>query len=417
MTKAHSIFRSIALLAVASTLVVACGGSSGSNQTGKANFALKVGVGAPFTGVNAPYGQPVLTAAQFAADLVNAAAKNAGVKTTVTVVSEDTQSTPTGASEAAVKLVQSDQVSVIIGDVSTSDSIPMAQAASIPNHVVQMSLASSPLITSVNDNDYLWRTVPSDAAQAPKLAKYMATVISASGTVNTLAPNDPGFTAFQVAFEGAWKTQGGKIGESVTYNPTELSFDSDAQKLVSGNPDAWMIYDIPGNFARFAPALIRTGKWDAKKAFAGDGLAVPTLPKQAGSPATEGMRGTSFSHTAGAGAAFNTYWASKTSVPQLAFEPNSFDALILCYLAALRGGSASGTVIRDNLRSLADPQGTTYNFLQLEDAIKAIVAGQKINYVGASGVDGFDASGDPKGSFYEVWKFSGGQLTTLIPSY
>ena len=85
---------------------------------------------------------------------------------------------------------------------------------------------------------------------------------------------------------------GGKIGTQVNWDPNGTTFDTEAQKLVSGNPKGWVIIDYPETFAKVGPALIRTGKWSPSKTLMTDVMSIPASLQQVGKPATVGLRGT-----------------------------------------------------------------------------------------------------------------------------
>ncbi|MGH7484134.1 MAG: ABC transporter substrate-binding protein, partial [bacterium] len=233
-----------------------------------------------FTGDYAPYTAGEKDAAQMAVDLVNEASKQAGLSVTTKLFAEDSQSTPTGATEAATKLVTINKVSVLIGTVTTAESIPIAKTVAIPNHVVQFALSTSPLLAQIDGaGQYLFRTTPSDADQTSKLAEYMGTALGTQKTINTIGENTPEGSAVEQAFEDAWTKLGGKIGVKVVYDAKEPSYDSDAAKAVSGSPDGWFDYDLSDQFATFLPALVRTGKWDPARTFSTDNLKVADLSK------------------------------------------------------------------------------------------------------------------------------------------
>ena len=69
------------------------------------------------------------------------------------------------------------------------------------------------------------------------------------------------------------------------------SYDTEADQIVSGNPDGIVIIDFPETYNKVGPALVRTGEFDTEKTFITDGLATSDLP-DAGEEATLGLRGT-----------------------------------------------------------------------------------------------------------------------------
>jgi hypothetical protein len=92
---------------------------------------------------------------------------------------------------------------------------------------------------------------------------------------------------------------------------------------------------------------------------------------------------------------FNELYASSepTEVEPAPYAAEVFDATILCYLAAVAAGSAEG---RDMALVLIDntaPAGTEYSWEELPDAVRALEAGEDINYTGASGPIDMDENG------------------------
>jgi hypothetical protein len=48
------------------------------------------------------------------------------------------------------------------------------------------------------------------------------------------------------------------------WNPDQANYDTEAGRLVSGNPAGYVIIDFPETFTKFMPSLVRTGKWQAR---------------------------------------------------------------------------------------------------------------------------------------------------------
>ena len=117
------------------------------------SFQLRIGDVLPFTGDLAAYGANLDRAVKLGVDLQNKALSSAGLggKASVKLVaSEDGQTRAAASVEAATKLVKSDKVNVIIGEMASGATIPMAQSVTIPNKIVQISPTSSvPQITSI----------------------------------------------------------------------------------------------------------------------------------------------------------------------------------------------------------------------------------------------------------------------------
>ena len=87
-----------------------------------------------------------------------------------------------------------------------------------------------------------------------------------------------------------------------------------------------------------------------------------------------------------------------------AFLSESFDSTFVAFLAALEAGSADPMKIAAHVRSVTNDPGTNYDFTQLDQAIKAILAGQKIHFNGASGPLNFAANGRISAASYDIWQ-------------
>jgi ABC-type branched-subunit amino acid transport system substrate-binding protein len=380
------------------------------------SFDLRIGVVTSFTGDLSPFGEPIDRAARLAVEVIEEAIEEAGLDgVTVEITdSQDDQTDATPGVEAATALVQTQNVSVIVGSLASAVTIPIAESVTIPNQIVQISPAStSPAITELDDDGFVWRTAPSDALQGQVLAQAMAEEFGEDATVNTGSRNDAYGVALTEQFEEAWREGGGTIGQSVRWDPAAATFDTEAGQLTQGDPEAWMIIDFPETWARMGPALVRAGGWDPARTFTADGLRNTELPGDVGDEATEGMRGTApTSEGAPAGAAFGSLWEERVDIPRQTFDAQAFDAVIVAFLAAMRAGSADATDIRDNLQDVSGPGGDQYTFENLADAIRALVNGEDVDYEGASGPLDFDENGDPGAALYEVWGFEEGEIAT-----
>src|SRR5215210_9492827 len=275
--------------------VAACGGGDDEGGGGEQQLDLVIGDSIPLTGDLSPFGPPGQKAADMAIDQINSAIQKAGVDHKVSIVHEDNETSPQAAVQAARKLVESDGASCLAGAWASADSLPTAQSVTIPEGVLQISPAStSTELTPVEDDGLLNRVPPADNLQGPVLAQSIAEELgSAQGkTINIGARNDAYGEAFTDAVVAGFEELGGSVGESVLYDPEQPSYNSEAQQITSGNPDAFVIVDFPETFVKVGPALERTGNWDPTKAWGTDGLASGDLPGDVGPPIVEGMRGT-----------------------------------------------------------------------------------------------------------------------------
>jgi ABC-type branched-subunit amino acid transport system substrate-binding protein len=401
--------------------LVACGGDDDDDGGGggETSLDLTIGDSVPLTGDLSPFGPPGQKAADMAIQQINSAIQQAGVDHKVTIVHEDNETSPQAAVQAARKMVESDGASCLAGAWASADSLPTAQSVTIPEGVLQISPAStSTELTPVEDDGLLNRVPPADNLQGPVLAQSISEELGgAQGkTINIGARNDAYGEAFTDAVTAGFEELGGSVGQSVLYDPEQPSYNSEAQQIVSGNPDAIVIIDFPETFEKVGPALQRTGQWDQNKTFITDGLASGDLV-EAVDPLMEGIRGTA-PGTPEAGAssqAFDKLYTQSEprNVDRNTFDAQNFDAVILCYLAAVAAGSTDGKEMAAQLQDLTNAPGTKFTWQQLPDAIKALQNGDDIDYVGAAGEIDLDENGDPTKGVYDVYRVENADFSPI----
>src|SRR5215211_5084708 len=373
--------------------IAACGDDDDSDGGGgETSLELTVGDSLPLSGDLADFGPPGDKAAQLAVDEINKAVEEAGVDHTVNLVTEDNcgGADQQCAVQAARKIVESDGASCIAGAWASADTIPTARSVAIPEGVLLISPAStSDEITGLDDDGLVNRTAPPDSFQGPTLSKFLVeeALGGAKGnTVNVGARNDAYGTGLDDTFSAAWEDAGGKIGEDVVYDIKLPNYDSEAEQLVSGNPDGLVIIDFPETYNKVGPALVRAG-FDPKKTFVTDGLISGDLAAGAGAEAVNGLTGTAPGvpdNDPSSRDFDDLYTSSKPKdVDRQTFDAQNFDAVILCYLSAVAAGSTDGQDMADQVRDISAPPGDKFSWEQLPDAIEALQNGDDIDYEGA----------------------------------
>ena len=408
---------------VAAVVAVTASTASTAAPAASCSFTLRIGDVLPFTGGLAAFGGNMDKSVKLAIGLQNAALKKAGLSKQIKVVlvdSQDGQTQAAAAVEAAKKEV-GEHVDVIIGEMASGATIPMAQSVTIPNHVVLISpTASAPqLVQLKGGKGWVWRAYPSDNLQGRVLAQAALQKFGKGATVNVGARNDAFGTALEQLFVGEWKKLGGKVGVDMSWNPDQPTFDTEAGQLVSGNPAGWVIIDFPQTFVKFAPSLVRTGKWDATKTLMTEALKDGPTLDGIGQPAV-GLSGTAASAAGGpAGNAFHALWNKdvKRAQPYTGFEGTAFDAANVAFLAALRGCSASPAKIKNNLVAVSGPPGAKVTFQQMRRAISLLRAHKEIDYEGAFSPVNFNPDGDISSAVYEIWRYDGNSKFTTLKTF
>ena len=138
--------------------------SLGLVTAGGTQETLKIGGLLSFTGGLAPYGPPIFNVAALGVKHINEAGGLLGGHQFV-LVQKDTATAPAVGRDAAAKLIQIDRVLAIIGALSSGVTFA-SSSITIDNRIVLISPSStSTMITDLHDNDFVFRSVLSDAFQ------------------------------------------------------------------------------------------------------------------------------------------------------------------------------------------------------------------------------------------------------------
>src|SRR3954453_2119110 len=220
----------------------ACGGNDettgGGGGGGAQKLDLTVGNLVPLTGDLAPYGPAGEKAGKLASQEINAAIKKAGVDQTVTLATEDGQSSDQGGVQAARKLI-ADGASCISGDYASTATVADARSVTINEGTMLISPASTAdAVTDLDDNGLVSRTAPPDSLQGVGLADRGDKAIPGGlegKTINIGARNDLYGTGFSESLQQELEGRGATVAENVVYDTEQPTYNSEAQQIVSGN--------------------------------------------------------------------------------------------------------------------------------------------------------------------------------------
>jgi ABC-type branched-subunit amino acid transport system substrate-binding protein len=190
------------------------GSGSGADRT------VRLGVLQPETGDLGSLGQAIRDAA-----LLPAIQLRDSIDQSIDTQTGDTQSTAEAAVNAADSLVSAGYPS-ITGAAGSEATIQVARSVLVDNEVVACSPAStSPTITDLEDDDFIFRTPPSDALQGQVLSQISNDQLNAS-TASTLYLNNSYGQALQEAFVGAFEEAGGSVLQQVGFESQQSSYTS-----------------------------------------------------------------------------------------------------------------------------------------------------------------------------------------------
>jgi ABC-type branched-subunit amino acid transport system substrate-binding protein len=385
------------------------GGGRNGQAGGDVSFELTIGDIVPLTGDLSPFGPPGRKAADLAVAEIERAAREAGVDTTVSIRHADSETNAQAAVQAARQLI-SGGATCIAGPWASDETLAVAESVATRQRTPIVSPSSTDAaITDLDDGGFVSRTAPSDILQARALADVIEQELGGTDfTISLAARNDAYGQGFIEQFQSNWEERGGRVTGPVLYDPEQPSYNSEADQITAGDPDAYVIIDFFETYAKVGAALVRTGRFDAGRLFTADGLASDAIPE--GNPAESlvAARGT----RPGAperGAAieqFGEIYSAAGGPGRQTFDVQHFDATMLCYLAAVAASSSDGRDIAEQLPQVSGPPGERFTFLELGDAIRALANGDDVDFDGVSGPLNLDDNGDPTTATYEVYRYA-----------
>jgi len=190
-----------------SAAVGGCGSSVGDKDDGGSTSgggAVKVGLVIPQAGVYAPLG----TDMKRAWDLWLEKNGNKFGNYTVTTITADEGETPQTGVPAAQKLLQSDQVDVLVGIVNSATALGVKDMVAEAKKLLVITNAGANAITGASRSPYIWRTSFTNSQVSAALGKHLA---GAGKTAYAIAPDYAAGAEASGGFTTAFKAGGGTV--------------------------------------------------------------------------------------------------------------------------------------------------------------------------------------------------------------
>ena len=384
--------------------------------------------------------QAEINAAEMAIQDINS---NGGVLgMDVSLIRKDTYGDKKTAVEAAHMLDDEERVPVIIGAWKSSSTIAVAQEVTIPKKILQISPVSTALeITGLKDDDFVFRTIPSDAVLGTVLGQLMmdlgfetASIMYTQNAygeglknkVTTALEESGGIILQEVPHEEniqTTKVSGSKDSEAFWTEQLQTAMKDDPHVIL------WIGYSKETN--EMLPFSVKHGLAD-NFMFVDPSLLQPLLqthhakdcpdPSDAVSVTSKGRWLEALEGTFGASPSGGSSNQAKNLTIQYnnlyteegTYIFHTYDAVVLAALASEKAGSTTDSqLIRDSLKDVANHPGEIVGPGKegIARALELIKQGIEINYSGAAGPQDFDEHGDVV-SDTEVWKVLGGVVCT-----
>jgi len=326
----------------------------------------------------------------------------------ITVVEADSTCVDSAAAVSAAEGMISGGVSAIMGADCSGVTGAIATNVAVPNGVTMVSpSATSPGLTTLEDNGYFFRTAPSDARGGQILAD-IASDRGLKSVAITYTNNDYGKGLADV-FEASFKANGGKVTIVASHEDGKGSYSAEVASLNAGGGDALVVIGYLDQGGKgIIQDSIDSGSFDTF--VLSDGMIGQSIADAIGSD-LNGSFG-SMPGTDSEGSAKFSGVASSAGIDSSGpYTGESYDAAALIVLAMQAGGSADRKSIADNIMGVANAPGEEILPGELGKALKILSGGGQINYQGATDVELTDV-GEASGSFKEL-EVGGGKFNTV----
>lgn len=369
---------------------------------------IKMGIILGFTGPIESITPGMAAGAEMAINEVNESGKLLGGAMVTPVRADSTCVDSAAATAAAERLITSDGISAMMGpDCSGVTGAVLANVA-VPNGMVMISpSATSPALSTAEDNGLFFRTAPSDARQGAVMAELLLEKGIKSVAV-TYTNNDYG-KGFADAFQSSYEAAGGTVTLVAPHEDGKADYSAEVGALASAGGDALVVL---GYVDQGGAGLIRgsldTGAFDM---FAlGDGMIGDALTANFGGD-IDGTIGTAPGSDNEGSAKFAEMAVAAGIDGTSVYAGESYDAAALMMLAMAAAGSSNPADYVGKIEMVANAPGELILPGELGKAIEILAAGGDIDYSGATGVE-LVGPGEAAGSYAE-YVVEGGALKVV----
>jgi branched-chain amino acid transport system substrate-binding protein len=344
-------FRLLTVILFSAAIFSSCGGASDSGQAAE----IVIGEFGSLTGSTATFGISTKNGIDMAVDQINQSGGLLGKQ--VRVIVEDDQGRPEEAQTVVTKLITSDNVVAILGEVASSRTLaaaPVAQQNRIP--MITPS-STNPRVTEVGD--YIFRVCFIDPFQGLVMAKFAANSLKIRNVaVLRDIKNDYSVGLADVFIEN-FRNMGGTIVADESYSEGDTDFSAQLTSIKARNPQAVF---VPGYYTEVG-LIARQAKQLGLNAplMGGDGWDSPSLVEIGG----EALNGSYFSNhysvndPSPAIQKFVSDYRARFGEAPDALAGLAFDAANILFDAIRRANSTEGPAVRDAIAQTRDFAGVT----------------------------------------------------------
>ena len=392
------------LLAASATALVAAAASAQDTTE------VKLGIVLGFTGPLESITPNMAAGAEMAIAEVNAAGTFMGGGSTVTALRADSTCIDAAAATAAAEGLVSQGIVGIMGADCSGVTNAILTNVAVPNGIGMISpSATSPGLSTAEDNGLFFRTAPSDARQGVVMSEILADR-GVDTVALTYTNNDYG-KGLADSFTQAFTEGGGTITITAPHEDGKADYSAEVAALAASGADILVVagYSDQGGRGIIQNAL-DTGAFETF--VLPDGMVGQEIATVVGS----GLN-TSFGQIPGVDNEGSTRFQELTAALETPFDgtssfaPESYDAAALMLLAMHAAGSTDSAEWTTRVEEIANAPGEQIIPGDLARAMELLAAGTDIDYLGATSVE-LIGPGESAGNYREV-EFKDGEIVTI----
>jgi len=395
----RKLFATLTSIAVSAALAT---GASAQDQ-------VKIGMMQGFTGPTESLVKPMALGGEMAIKEVSDSGIFLGGREVVTVRGDSTCIDAAAATAAANRLITSEGVQGINGATCSGATTAVLNNVVRANGIVMISpSATSPALSTIEDDGYFFRTAPSDARQGQIIADILERRGIASAAL-TYTNNDYG-KGLADAIQAAYEATGGAITAVAAHEDGKADYSAEVGTLAAAGGEVLIVAGYLDQGGKgMIQASLDTGAFG--KFVLPDGMVGEALTDHFGD-ALDGSIGTNPGTDSPGASMLAELSEGKDFKGDDPYVPEAYDASALMLLAMQAAGSTDSAVYKDMIFDVANAPGEKIYPGELAKGLKILADGGEIDYVGGTALELIEP-GESAGSFRET-EVKGGKFETVM---
>lgn len=371
---------------------------------------VKIGMLQGFTGPTESLVAPMAVGGELAIKEISDSGLFLGGSKVVSIRGDSTCIDAAAATAAAERLVTSEGVAGVLGATCSGATTAVLNNVARPNGIVMISpSATSPALSTIEDDGLFFRTAPSDARQG----EIIASILERRGVKSaalTYTNNDYG-KGLADAIQGAYEAKGGKITAVAAHEDGKADYSAEVGSLAAAGGELLIVAGYLDQGGKgMIQASLDSGAFDTF--VLPDGMVGDSLTDHFGD-ALNGSIGTNpGTDSPGASMLVEVGKANGFDKGGDPYVPELYDAAAILLLAMHSAGSTDSAAYKDHITKVANAPGEEIYPGELAKGLQILSDGGEIDYVGGGAVE-LIGPGEAAGNFRET-EVKGGKFETVM---